>query len=82
MNEADYQKQISDKKRIRDNIKYPVHYDTQWVYIWDNENKMIADVRWWWWIQKQEDAEYKQDLIWKMITFLINKELAPPMGAW
>ena len=53
-------------------LKPPFKYDKSWTYIWDNENHMVAQVRWWGSLQKEDYAEQKQDEIWKLIVVLLN----------
>ena len=63
-------------ERIKEYIKLPVKYDDMWTYIFDADDKVIAQVRWRWAIQKLENAEEKQDGIWKLIAELLNKYLS------
>jgi len=63
-------------ERIKEYIKLPVKYDDMWTYIFDADDKVIAQVRWRWAIQKLENAEEKQDGIWKLIAELLNQYLS------
>jgi len=55
-------------------IKFPVSYSPLGTYIYDADNKMIADVRGWGWIQKLDRAELKQDTLGKFIADAINEK--------
>lgn len=66
---------LIEENRIKEYIKLPVKYDPMGTYIRDAEGKMIAQVRWWWEIQKLKNAEEKQDAIWRLISELLNKHL-------
>lgn len=61
-------------KPIR-NIKYPVTYSSLGTYINDADDKMIADVRGWGWIQKLPKPEATQDGIGEFIAAAINEKL-------
>lgn len=56
-------------------IKYPVSYSPLGTYINDADDKMIADVRGWGWIQKLPDPEKTQDAIGQFIVDAINEKL-------
>jgi hypothetical protein len=63
-------------------IKYPVSYSALGTYINDADDKMIADVRGWGWIQylKVDDPELVQDNIGKFIAEAINEKLTREKG--
>ena len=61
--------------KATDNIKYPVVYSSLGTYINDADDKMIADVRGWGWIQKLDNAEATQDEIGTFIAEAINEKL-------
>lgn len=56
-------------------IKTPVTYSSLGTYINDADDKMIADVRGWGWIQKLPYAEDIQDGIGQFIADAINEKL-------
>ena len=66
---------------IKSYFKPPFRYDSYWTYIRDSENKMVADIRWRWAIQKLNNPEEKQDAVWELIAKLLNdyfsKDLLP-----
>ena len=55
-------------------IKFPVHYSSLGTYIYDADDKMIADVRGWGWIQKLPKPEETQDAIGQFIVDAINEK--------
>lgn len=57
-------------------IVYPVRYDSNGTYIWDANDKMIADVRGWGWMQKLKNPEQIQDDIGEFIAQAVNEKLA------
>lgn len=56
-------------------IKYPVQYSSLGTYINDADDKMIADVRGWGWLQKLPHAEKTQDAMGQFIVDAINEKL-------
>jgi hypothetical protein len=56
-------------------FKFPVEYSSFGTYIYDADDKMIADVRGWGWIQKLKNPEDKQDALGKFIADAINEKL-------
>lgn len=56
-------------------IKAPVRYSALGTYIYDADDKMIADVRGWGWIQKLPNPEDTQDNIGNFIADAINEKL-------
>ena len=66
---------MNKKTKIIDIIKYPVEYSNIGVYIYDNSNKMIADVRGWGWIQKLDDGRLIQDEMGEFIAEAINEKI-------
>lgn len=56
-------------------VKYPVRYSELGTYIYDAEDKMIADVRGWGWIQKLKEPELKQDAMGEFIAAAINEKM-------
>lgn len=58
-----------------DNVKYPVKYSSLGTYIYDADDKMIADVRGWGWIQKLDQPEKTQDEIGQFIVDAINEKM-------
>jgi len=64
-------------KDLRKRIKYPVRYSSMGQYIYDADDKMIADVRGWGWIQKLPQPEEVQDSMGQFIADAINEKLAP-----
>lgn len=67
---------MKQREKIEEMIKYPVQYSPLGIYINDADNKMIADVRGWGWIQKLENPEATQDEIGQFIAEAINEKLA------
>lgn len=59
-------------RNVCDKIKFPCYYDEMGQFIFDEDGKMICDIRGWGWIQKLEDAQQKQDALGKKICEMIN----------
>lgn len=59
---------------IKDLIKFPIKYDINGTHLFDAENKMVAQVRGWGYLQYQENPELKQDFIGKWIEEKLNSE--------
>ena len=57
------------------NIKTPVKYSSLGTYINDADDKMIADVRGWGWMQKLDNPEKTQDEIGEFIAEAINEKI-------
>lgn len=55
-------------------ISFPVKYSELGTYIYDANDKMIADVRGWGWIQKLPHPEATQDAIGQFIVDAINEK--------
>ena len=54
-------------------IKWPCYYDKHSQFVFDQDGKMIIDIRGWGWIQKLgPDAEKMQDAFGERIVELIN----------
>lgn len=56
-------------------ISFPVKYSDLGTYIYDANDKMIADVRGWGWIQKLPNPEKVQDGIGQFIVDAINEKI-------
>lgn len=62
-----------------DTIKLPVRFDKEWWFIWDAEDRMVAQVRWRGWIQKLDRPEERQDAVLETIVAAINSFVRHPL---
>ena len=54
-------------------VKWPVYYDQMSQMVFDQDGKMLVDVRGWGWIQKLgTNADKMQDALGEKVTELIN----------
>lgn len=65
-------------KTITEILEYPVK--TDYTYIWDKDNAMIAQVRGWGRLQYMDDAEALQDMVSDFIVDAINEKLERDYG--
>ena len=60
-------------KPVLETIKWPVYYDQGSQFVFDQDGRMICDIRGWGWIQKLgPDAGAMQDALGQNITDHIN----------
>lgn len=57
-------------------IRFPLRYSDLGTYIYDTDDKMVADVRGWGWIQKLELPEEKQDALGEFMATAANEKWA------
>ncbi|MCW3106434.1 MAG: hypothetical protein JWQ09_940 [Segetibacter sp.] len=58
--------------KITDHLKFPLIYDPETVTIFDADNKMVANIRGWGWIQKLPNPHQFQDKIGEMMVEAFN----------
>lgn len=60
-------------KTVLARVKWPVYYDPMSQVVFDQDGKMLVDVRGWGWIQKLgPNAGEMQDALGEKVTELIN----------
>lgn len=53
--------------------KKPFYYDKDSQFIFDQDGKMIIDIRGWGWIQKLDNPESRQDEVGNMFVTFLNE---------
>lgn len=67
-----------EEKRIIELFELPIRYEGASGYIFDNKERMMADIRAWGYLQYKENGELLQDTLGEMFADAFNEKYSNP----